>query len=118
MTAPPRIGPSFLNGRLLAASALWSLAAQVIPAIAGVATIPFIVRGLGVERFGVLTLAWMVIGYFSLFDLGLGRAVTKMAAEFLASTKPSNVDSLVWTAWYLMLGLGIGGTVALSILTP
>ncbi len=107
-----------LSGRLLASSAVWSLAAQALPAIVGVVTIPFIVRGLGVERFGVLTLAWMVIGYFSLFDLGLGRAVTKMAAEFLASTKPSNVDGLVWTAWYLMLGLGIGGTIALSIATP
>ncbi len=107
-----------LSGRLLASSAVWSLAAQALPAIVGVVTIPFIVRGLGVERFGVLTLAWMVIGYFSLFDLGLGRAVTKMAAEFLASTKPTNVEGLIWTAWYLMFGLGIGGTVALSILTP
>ena len=107
-----------LSGQLLASSALWSLAAQALPAIVGIGTIPFIVRGLGVERFGVLALAWMVIGYFSLFDLGLGRAVTKMAAEFLASTTSSNVDRIVWTAWYLMIALGIGGTVALSLLTP
>ncbi len=107
-----------LSGRILASSALWSLAAQALPAIVGVVTIPFIVRGLGVERFGVLTLAWMVIGYFSLLDLGLGRAVTKLAAEFLVSTKRPHLDRLVWTAWYLMLGLGIVGTVVLSILSP
>ena len=117
MTAPPRIGPSFLNGRLLAASALWSLAAQVIPAIAGVAAIPFIVRGLGVERFGVLTLAWVVIGYFSLFDLGLGRAITKFAAELLPTAARADIDRLLWTAWYLMLALGGIGAVALAVLT-
>lgn len=111
-------GSHLLSGRLLASSAIWSLAAQALPAVVGVVTIPFIIRGLGVDRFGVLTLAWMVIGYFSLFDLGLGRAVTKVAAEVLASERRAGVDSLVWTAWYLMLALGIGGATLLSILTP
>src|SRR5690349_14991190 len=111
-------GSPLLSGRLLASSAIWSLAAQALPAVVGVITIPFIVRGLGVDRFGILTLAWMVIGYFSLFDLGLGRAVTKVAAEVLASEGRIGVDSLVWTAWYLMFALGIGGALLLSILAP
>jgi O-antigen/teichoic acid export membrane protein len=107
-----------LSGRILAASAFWSLAAQAIPAIVGLVAIPFIVRGLGVERFGVLTLAWMVIGYFGLFDLGLGRAVTKLAAELLTSAKRSKIDPLVWTTWYLMLALGFVGAVVLAAITP
>src|SRR5437667_4446728 len=107
-----------LSGQLLASSALWSLAAQALPAIVGIGTIPFIVRGLGVERFGVLTLAWMVIGYFSLFDLGLGRAVTKFAAELLDSKNRSSMNRLVWTAWYLILALGIAGAVVLTAVIP
>ena len=107
-----------LSGRALASSALWSLSAQALPAIVGVITIPFIVQGLGVERFGVLTLAWMVIGYFGLLDLGLGRAVTKLAAEFLVSAERAHVDRLVWTAWYLMLGLGIAGALGLTAMAP
>ncbi len=107
-----------LSGRILAASALWSLSAQTIPAVAGVVTIPFIVRGLGVERFGVLTLAWMVIGYFGLFDLGLGRAVTKFAAEFLASAKHADIERMMWTALYLMLALGLVGAFVLTALVP
>ena len=43
--------------------------------------IPILVDGLGTARFGILTLAWMVVGYFSLFDLGLGRALTKLTAK-------------------------------------
>src|SRR5690242_20885437 len=107
-----------LGGRVLAANALWSLAAQGIPAVVGVVTVPFIVRGLGVDRFGVLTLAWMVIGYFGLFDLGLGRAVTKFVAELLASGKRTDVDRMVWTAWYMMLALGLAGAVVLTMLVP
>jgi len=103
-----------LSGRVLAASAVWSLTAQAVPAIVGIITIPLIVRGLGVDRFGVLTLAWMVIGYFSLFDLGLGRAVTKFAAELLASPHDSRMNRMVWTAWYLMLALGVVGAALLT----
>jgi O-antigen/teichoic acid export membrane protein len=29
-----------------------------------------------IEAFGVLTLIWALIGYFSLFDMGVGRALT------------------------------------------
>ena len=107
-------GPRLLSGRVLAASAAWSLTAQVIPAMAGIITIPFIIRSLGVERFGVLTLAWMVIGYFGLFDLGLGRAVTKFAAELLASPRDARMTSLVWTTWYLMLAIGLVGAAVLT----
>jgi len=107
-----------LSVPILASSALWSLTAQALPALVGVVTIPFIVQGLGVERFGVLTLAWMVIGYFGLLDLGLGRAVTKLAAEFLVSAERPHFDRLVWTAWYLMLGLGLAGALVLATIAP
>jgi hypothetical protein len=72
-----------IDGALLARNTLLNLAGQVIPLLIGLATIPYIVRGLGTERFGVLAIAWVVLGYFSLFDLGLGRAKTKFVAECL-----------------------------------
>jgi len=102
---------------MLARSALWSLLAQTLPALIGVITIPPIIRGLGVERFGILTLAWMVIGYFSLLDLGLGRAVTKFAAELIVSPRPEG-NRMIWTAWYLMLAVGLAGAVLLAGITP
>ncbi|MCI0403070.1 MAG: flippase, partial [Acidobacteria bacterium] len=49
----------------------------------GVLCIPPIIAGLGAERFGLLALAWAVLGYFNIFDLGLGRATTKFVAESL-----------------------------------
>lgn len=112
-----RSSPDLLSARLLASSALWSLVAQALPAVVGLVAIPPIIRALGVERFGVLTLAWMVIGYFSLLDLGLGRAVTKFVAELVGSPR-SETNRVVWTAWYLMGGIGIVGAILLASLTP
>ena len=90
-----------LSRRVLTSSAFWSLLAQAFPALVGLVTIPSIIQGLGVDRFGVLTLAWMIIGYFSFLDFGLGRAVTKFAAELMVAPRFDG-RGLIWTAWYLM----------------
>jgi O-antigen/teichoic acid export membrane protein len=74
-------------------------------------SIPRLIAGLGTERFGVLTLAWMVIGYFSLFDLGLGRALTRLVAEKIGAGKHSEIPSLIWTGLFSMAGLGLAGMI-------
>ena len=65
-------------------NSLLNLMGQVVPLFVGVATVPLIVRGLGPERFGLLSIAWVVLSYSAVFDLGLGRASTKFVAEALA----------------------------------
>lgn len=47
-----------------------------LPMLAAVAFIPYCLHRLGSEAFGILTLIWALIGYFSLFDFGVGRALT------------------------------------------
>lgn len=93
-------------GSGIAGGALWSLMGQLLPAGVGLLATPAIVRGLGNERFGMLALAWLIIGYFSLFDLGLGRAVTKLVAERHAAGEREGLRTVVWTAWWAMLLLG------------
>lgn len=93
--------------RVLAANTLWNLTGAVLPAAVGIVASPLIIRGLGAERFGLLTLAWAAIGYFSLFDLGLGRAVTKLAAERLHGEAARELRPLFWTASLMLLGLGV-----------
>ena len=75
------------SGRLLAQNTVWNLLGQILPMVVAIATIPIIVRELGVERFGVLSLVWVVVGYFSLFDLGIGRALTKFVSDKLGTNK-------------------------------
>jgi O-antigen/teichoic acid export membrane protein len=73
-----------VSGRLLARNTLFNFIGQGIPLLVGLVTIPLIVHGLGAERFGLLSLTWVVLGYFTIFDLGLGRAATKYVADALA----------------------------------
>ncbi len=106
------------GGRLLARNTVFNLFGQGVPLLVALFAIPLLVHGLGTARFGVLTLAWMVIGYFSLFDLGLGRALTKLVAEKIGTGQTEEIPALVWTAMLLMLILGFAGTLLLVLLAP
>lgn len=106
------------DGRLLAKNTLWNLAGLVLPLLVAIAAVPSLIRGLGTERFGVLTLVWTGIGYFSLFDMGLGQALTKLVAEKLGLGRADEVPSLVWTALGVMLVVGTFGALALIGLAP
>jgi O-antigen/teichoic acid export membrane protein len=55
---------------------IWNLIGSGAPLVAALAFIPYTLARLGEEGFGVLTLIWALIGYFSLFDFGAGRAMT------------------------------------------
>lgn len=80
--------------------------------------IPILIRGLGKERFGVLTLAWALIGYASLFDLGLGRALTQLVAQKLGSGEEHEVASVAWTSLVLMCLLGVVGAGVVLLIAP
>lgn len=86
--------------------------------LVAVVTIPMLINTLGVERFGLLTLAWMVIGYFSLFDMGLGRSLTKLIAEKIGSGEEADIPSIVWTGMMLMSILGLLGAGVMFAISP
>jgi O-antigen/teichoic acid export membrane protein len=104
--------------RRIAANSVWSLAGLIVPAIFGLAATPAIVHGFGDERFGILALAWIVVGYFSFFDLGLGRAITRRVAELLGSASRGDLQVVVWTGWGMMLALGLFGALFGLLLAP
>lgn len=90
--ASPQV--SLTSGRLLARNTLWNLLGTLLPMGVAVVSIPPLVRALGLDRFGLLSLAWVVIGYFSLFDVGIGRALTKLVAEKLGANEEHTVPPL------------------------
>lgn len=83
----------------------WNLLGQLAPMLAALVSIPLLVRQIGDERFGLLAIGWMLIGYFSLFDLGLGRALTQSIAARRARGEP--VFDIINSALALMLALGL-----------
>ena len=106
------------GGRMLARNVVWNLIGMGAPMLVGVMTIPYLIRSLGTDRFGVLTLAWSLIGYFSLFDFGLGRTLTQAVAERLGTGREQDVPVVLWTGLMLMIALGLVGLLAGVMLTP
>jgi O-antigen/teichoic acid export membrane protein len=106
------------NSKLLARNTALNLAGQAVPLVAALVAIPWLIHGLGADRFGVLTLAWATIGYFGLVDLGLGRALTHAVATRLGSDREDELLIVAWTALALMFLLGAVGAVALAAVTP
>ena len=66
------VSSGLTSGRLLARNMIFNFAGQAAPLLVALFAIPLLIDGLGTARFGVLALAWIVIGYFSFFVLGLG----------------------------------------------
>ncbi len=69
--------------------------------------VPKIVGGLGNVSFAILSLVWTVITYFTLWDLGIGRAVTKFVAEKKGIGEDKDVVSVVYIS--TVIGLLLGG---------
>lgn len=107
--APPKF-------RLMSQGAV-NLAGQVAPLAVAIFTIPALLHGLGTERFGFLSLAWLVVGYFTIFDLGLGRALTQLIATRLGGDL-DGLRSLIRTGLVAMSLLGAVGAAIATALTP
>jgi len=107
-----------ISGKLLAHNMLLNLIGQGLPLLVGVVSVPFIIRGLGTDRFGLLSLAWVVLGYFAIFDLGLGRATTKFVAEALGKGEEKEIPRIAWTSVTVQALFGLLGSIVLIALTP
>jgi len=110
---------NLISGQLLAKNFFINLLGKGAPALVAFITIPFLIEGMGNERFGLFNLLLVTVGYFSLFELGIGRAITKFVSEALASGEQENeLNQLLWSSFTLLLLLGIFSTIILIGFTP
>jgi O-antigen/teichoic acid export membrane protein len=91
------------TGKSIAKNTLFNLLGYGVPLLFAIVIIPFLVKGLGDERFGILNLAWIVIGYFSFFDFGIGRGLTKVISEKIGLNRREEIPDIFWTSFFLML---------------
>jgi len=110
-----------LLGKRLARHTVFNVVGQATPLIAAFFTIPLLIAALGEDRFGALTLAWLLTGYASIFDFGLGRALTQMVAQDLQRADDADtteLGALVATALAATFGFSVIAGVILYLLTP
>jgi O-antigen/teichoic acid export membrane protein len=93
-----------------------NLLGQALPVAVALLVIPVIVRGLGPAHFGLLALAWTVVSYVGVLDLGFGRAATKRVSEAAWQGAGDRVRRLATTVAAVQVALGMvtGGLVWLA----
>lgn len=87
----------------------WNLGGLSIPLLVAAVTVPQLIDRLGNERFGLLALAWGLIGYAGALDLGIGRALTQMVARLRGEGDVSAVPGILSTASWITLVSGVVG---------
>jgi len=93
--------------KTVAGQSLWNFAGLTLPLILALISIPLLVEHLGKERFGVLGIIGLVIGYMSVFDLGLGQAQAYFIADNRGRGRESDTSVVFWTGISLIFGLGL-----------
>jgi O-antigen/teichoic acid export membrane protein len=83
----------------------------VLPTFVSLVTVPAYIHLVGVERYGVISLVWTLIGYFGILDLGMGMAAQHQIAKAHAANDPAARTRVFWSAIWLNLATGILGGV-------
>jgi len=73
---------------------------------------------MGNDRFGILSLVWMLVGYFTILDMGIGRALTKIAAERIGQRREEDLPALFWTSCLIMLVIGSIAGLVVGAISP
>ena len=92
--------------------ATYNVLGAVLPLGVTLITVPLYLDVVGIERYGVLTICWVVLGYLGFLDLGLGAAVSQKIAAAGEGDQES-AQAVFWTAAWLSLAAGLLGTILL-----
>lgn len=115
---PPAEQPRTPHIKRLANSFLFNVLGQGTPLLAALYAIPILISVLGVARFGILMLIWVVVGYFGLFDLGINRAIIKLVAERSGTENDGDIPGIFWTAMPLVILSSLLGSSILFFSSP
>jgi O-antigen/teichoic acid export membrane protein len=86
---------------------------SLLPLIVAIGTIPYTLKQVGYEIFGVISIFWALIGYFSLFDLGIGRSLTYEISKLASQERASEIKATIKSGLYVTLFTGLIGAILL-----
>ncbi len=87
----------------------FNVAGTIVPLVVALVTVPIYVSHIGVARYGVLSIVWILLGYFGFLDLGLSRASANALAKHEHSSQDERSTILI-TAFCMNFCLGtVGG---------
>ena len=103
-----------MKARTLKTNFAINVIGAIVPLAVALVTVPIYVRHIGDARYGVLSIVWVLLGYFGFLDLGLSRAAVNALARLRDAPQAARARVLV-TTLALNLGLGLFGSLCLAI---
>lgn len=97
---------------------LWNAAGRGLPLLLALVLTPVLVAQLGIDRWGLFTLALALVGVFGIFDLGVGQALTRALSERIGTGQREDEADLAGAAIACLAGLSALGAFALWWFVP
>lgn len=97
---------------------IYSLVEMAIPAITMLIATPYLLSGMGVNSYGLWSLALAFLGLIGVVDIGIGAATTKFIAEFKESQDARSLSEIITTSFATSASLGATFTAILYFLSP
>ena len=94
---------------------IFSLVGWVAPVVVNFSATPFLLHGLGPDAYGLQNLVALVVGYFSIMDMGLDIAGVKFLAEYHAQGDTESENRLLSTNLQIYGVIGIVGMVLILL---
>lgn len=95
-----------------------NIAGVGFPTLAALLAIPSLINVLGLERFGLLSLGWMLVGFWGLLDFGLARAITHSVSSESNHRTIALKQVLSNRLTLLMSSLGVLWAIVLVLAAP
>jgi len=89
-------------------NSFWNLVGISIPLVISLLTIGYLSRILGQEKFGLFLIVFSILGYASIFDAGLSRAVVRFIA--LCNDNVADEKKIIGTSVFIVTILSVGGS--------
>ena len=106
MTVDPRV-TELTATRTVAISTAWNLFGRIFPLLIAIAATPLLLHAMGITRWGIFSLALALISTFTIFDVGLARALTRTIAHAIAHGEDAAAADATKTGLVVLAGLGI-----------
>lgn len=90
----------------------YNIAGKVAPLAVSLLTVPLYIHTIGLERYGILALCWLMLGYLGFLELGMGPSLQQRVAALKSGDVKERAE-LFWTALWINLTMGVVGGVVI-----
>lgn len=89
---------------------VFSFSGQILTLGVAFICMPLFIRSLGSERVGILSIIWVIVGYLTILDFGMGPAIIKHVSLSIAQREHERISTIFWNAFLIQAVFGmIGG---------